>query len=341
MFCGIGGLAHGFVQEGFHVAAGIDLDESCKYAFEHNNNAPFLHRNVELLSSAELMAIFRRSRRRILVGCAPCQPFSKYTVAQPENRKWHLLRSFLRLILRTKPDIISMENVPELQKHVIFHDFVEALEEHDYEVTERIVDTWKYGVPQTRRRLVLLASRLGKISFVGPTHYGQRQRTVRTCIGGLEEIAAGDISKFDPLHRSRSLTTLNLRRIRSTPEGGDWRDWDRSIRLKCHKKPTGKRYEAIYGRMSWNRLAPTLTTHCCGLGNGRFGHPEQDRGISLREAALLQTFPRYYDLLDPTLTISSKRISKHLGNAVPVRLGRMIARSIKRHIEEINGSPRI
>jgi DNA (cytosine-5)-methyltransferase 1 len=157
----------------------------------------------------------------------------------------------------------------------------------------------------------------------------------------LEEIAAGDVSEFDPLHRSRSLTSLNLRRIRSTPEGGDWRDWDTSLRLKCHKKPTGKRYEAIYGRMSWNRLAPTLTTHCCGLGNGRFGHPEQDRGISLREAALLQTFPRYYDLLDPSLTISSKRISKHLGNAVPVRLGRMIARSIKRHIEEINGSPRI
>jgi DNA (cytosine-5)-methyltransferase 1 len=341
LFCGIGGLAHGFVKEGFHVAAGIDLDDTCEYAFEKNNHARFIHRNVELLTSHELAQIFGRSRRRILVGCAPCQPFSKYTAAQSEDRKWHLLKSFLRLIVQVRPEVVSMENVPDLEKHVIFHDFVEALEEHGYNVTECIVDTWKYGVPQTRRRLVLLASMLGKISLVSPTHSDCRQKTVRSVIGQLEEIAAGEASESDPLHRARSLSDLNLRRIKSTPEGGDWRNWDPSLRLKCHKRASGQRYEAIYGRMSWDRLAPTLTTHCCGIGNGRFGHPEQDRGISLREAALLQTFPRYYDMQDPEMPISSKRISKHLGNAVPVRLGRIIARSIKRHVEEVDGRPRL
>jgi DNA (cytosine-5)-methyltransferase 1 len=341
LFCGIGGLAHGFVQEGFNVSAGIDVDDTCKYAFESNNNSRFVQRNVELLTSSELVQIFGQSRRRILVGCAPCQPFSKYTVAQSEDRKWHLLRSFLRLIIQLRPEIVSMENVPELEKHVIFHDFVEMLEEHGYNVTECIVDTWRYGVPQTRRRLVLFASRLGRISMLRPTHDGRRQKTVRSVIGHLEEIAAGETSESDPLHCARSLTELNLRRIRSTPEGGDWRDWHPSLRLKCHKKASGKRYEAIYGRMSWDRLAPTLTTHCCGIGNGRFGHPEQDRGISLREAALLQSFPRYYQLVDPALPIFSKRISKHLGNAVPVRLGRIIARSIRRHIEEMDGRPRL
>jgi DNA (cytosine-5)-methyltransferase 1 len=185
--------------------------------------------------------------------------------------------------------------------------------------------------------LVLLGSRLGRICLPPPTHGESRQRTVRSVIGNLEEISAGKTSTSDPLHRARALSSLNLKRIRNTPEGGDWRDWPASLRLACHKRESGKRYEAVYGRMSWNRLAPTLTTHCCGIGNGRFGHPEQHRGISLREAALLQTFPKYYKLYDPATPISSKRLSKHIGNAVPVRLGRIIARAIKQHIEMAGG----
>ena len=136
MFCGVGGLAHGFVKEGFRLAAGIDIDASCEYPFQHNNAAPFFRRDVQSLSSSELESFFGSSRRRILVGCAPCQPFSKYTSAQTEDSKWHLLRSFLRLIVQVLPEVVSRENVPELQKHVIFHDFVEALEEHGYEVTQ-------------------------------------------------------------------------------------------------------------------------------------------------------------------------------------------------------------
>jgi DNA (cytosine-5)-methyltransferase 1 len=333
MFCGVGGLAHGFVKEGFRLAAGVDIDESCKYPFERNNAAPFFRRDVQALSSSELAAMFGNSRRRILVGCAPCQPFSKYTSAQREDHKWHLLRSFLRLIVQVRPEVVSMENVAELQKHVIFHDFVDALEEHGYDVTESVVETWRYGVPQTRKRLVLFGSRLGRVCLPPPTHRGSRLRTVQRVIGKLEALGAGEESERDTLHQARALSSLNLRRVRSTPEGGDWRDWPTSLRLECHKQPSGKRYEAIYGRMSWNRLAPTLTTHCCGLGNGRFGHPEQDRAISLREAALLQTFPRYYKLYDPATEVSSKRLSKHIGNAVPVRLGRIIARAIRQHVE--------
>jgi len=336
MFCGVGGLAHGFFQEGFRVVAGIDLDEACKYAFERNNRARFIHRNVGTLTSSDLASIFGQSSRRVLVGCAPCQPFSKYTVAQSENRKWHLLRPFMKLVVQLRPEIVSMENVPELAKHVIFHDFVETLEENGYEISECVVDSRSYGVPQNRKRLVVFASRLGRIEIEKPTHRQPKWKTVRDAIGNLDPIKAGEISQSDPLHRARSLTPLNLQRVRSTPEGGDWRDWDPVLRLSCHKKPSGKRYEAIYGRMSWNKPAPTLTTHCCGIGNGRFGHPEQDRAISLREAALLQTFPRSYEFVEPGIPISNKRISKYLGNAVPVRLGRIIARSIKRHIREFD-----
>jgi DNA (cytosine-5)-methyltransferase 1 len=341
VFCGVGGLAHGFVREGFHVSAGLDVDETCRYPFERNNGARFIQRNIEQVAASELEQLFGASQKRILVGCAPCQPFSKYTVAQSEDGKWHLLRKFLKLVLQVQPQIVSMENVPELEKHVIFHDVVDALEENGYEVTEQIVNAKDYGIPQNRRRLVLFASKLGQIAMLRPTHYGSRQRTVRDVIEHLEKLSAGEVSQTDLLHRARSLTSLNLRRIRRTPEGGGWKDWPLSLRLKCHKKVTGKSYGAVYGRMSWDRPAPTLTTHCCGIGNGRFGHPEQDRGISIREAALLQTFPRYYELFDPKLPISGKHLCKHLGNAVPVRLGRMIARSIKRHIEEDNGGPRL
>lgn len=337
LFCGIGGLAHGFVKEGFHVAAGIDFDETCSFAFENNNRARFLHRNVEYLRPEDLGALFNQSRHRILVGCAPCQPFSKYTVAQSEDHKWHLLKSFLRLIVRVQPEIVSMENVPELERHVVFQDFVERLEEVGYYVTECVVNASEYGVPQSRRRLVLFGSKFGKVTLLKPTHYGDKQRTVRSTIGRMEKIKAGETSEADKLHRARALTPLNMKRIKITPEGGDWRDWPDSLRLECHKRASGKRYESIYGRMSWDRPAPTLTTHCCGIGNGRFGHPAQNRAISLREAALLQTFPRYYKLFDPSEPISSKRISKHLGNAVPVRLGKIIARSIRLHIEDFNG----
>src|ERR1700688_1046035 len=171
LFCGIGGLAHGFVQEGFNVSAGIDLDDTCKYAFESNNHSRFVQRNVELLTSSELVQTFGQSRRRILVGCAPCQPFSKYTVAQSEDRKWHLLKSFLRLIVRVQPEIVSMENVPELERHVVFQDFVERLEEVGYYVTECVVNASEYGVPQSRRRLVLFGSKFGKVTLIKPTHY--------------------------------------------------------------------------------------------------------------------------------------------------------------------------
>jgi DNA (cytosine-5)-methyltransferase 1 len=337
LFCGAGGLTKGFLQEGFHVAAGIDIDEGCRYPYEANNaGAKFIHKGVETLTPAYLNSLFQSNRLRVLVGCAPCQPFSKYTQAQSEDSKWSLLRAFGKLIRSVRPEIVSMENVPELQKHLVFEDFVETLEDEGYVVTKYIVNCTKYGVPQNRTRLVLFASKFGPIQMVKPTHTSGREKHVRDVLQSLEPIAAGGVSKKDPLHRARGLNELNLMRIRSTPEGGDWRDWPARLVLKCHKKATGKTYRSVYGRMSWDEPAPTMTTHCTGLGNGRFGHPEQDRAISLREAAILQAFPIGYKFIEPGVLISTKRISRQIGNAVPVRLGRMIARSIRIHLENLS-----
>jgi DNA (cytosine-5)-methyltransferase 1 len=128
---------------------------------------------------------------------------------------------------------------------------------------------------------------------------------------------------------------MSKKRIKATPEGGGWQDWDESLLLECHKKEGGQMYQSVYGRMSWNDVAPTMTTYCIGLNNGRFGHPEQDRAISLREAAILQSFPPNYDFVDPNIPFNMQTLARHIGNAVPVGLGIAIAKSVKNHIRSI------
>ena len=188
-------------------------------------------------------------------------------------------------------------------------------------------------MPQTRTRLVLFASKYGAISLVTPTHSPNRLRTVRQAIGRLEPIKAGGISLQDTLHRASALSPRNLRRIKASKPGGTWRDWADDLVADCHKAETGETYPGVYGRMAWDRPGPTVTTQCHGFGNGRFGHPEQNRAISLREAALLQTFPRGYRFAAPDDPITFHHLGKLIGNAVPVRLGRIIGRSILKHLE--------
>jgi DNA (cytosine-5)-methyltransferase 1 len=339
LFCGVGGLTHGFVREGFKVVVGYDSDPSCKFAYESNNaGTEFIHKAIENTASEEVAAKYRGAGARILVGCAPCQPFSLYTVKQRKDKKWKLLLEFRRLIADVRPEIISMENVPELARHPVFEEFVAALHGLGYHVSHSVVFCPDYGVPQSRKRLVLFGSIFGQINIIGKTHFKSRWRTVQKAIGQLAPIKAGERSRTDRIHQARKLDATNLERIKNTPAGGSWSDWPDRLKLACHLKSTGKTYRSIYGRMKWNMLAPTLTTHCTGIGNGRYGHPDQDRAISLREAALLQSFPRRYKFVHPKDKVHNKQVSRHVGNAVPVRLGRVIARSIRRHLEEVRRS---
>jgi len=350
LFCGVGGLTHGFVLEKFKVDVGIDFDESCKYAFEENNKSKFVHRDVTDLSPKELKSYFSKGKKKILVGCAPCQPFSVYnkksedaTVKQKSDRKWKLLYSFSDLIEKVKPEVVSMENVPLLVKFnngKVFSDFVKRLEKNGYFVSWKIVNAQDYGVPQRRKRLVLLASKLGEISLIEKTITDKHFKTVRQAIGSLPPVEDGVSHPSDKLHRARKLSDLNKKRIIATKEGGFWRDWDKSLWLKCHTKKKGKDFNSVYGRMKWDDVAPTMTTYCTGLSNGRFGHPEQDRAITLREAALLQSFPMDYKFFNSTETLSTPSIARHIGNAVPVELGVAIAKSIKKHILSIGKKTR-
>lgn len=339
LFCGAGALTHGFVLEGFNVVAGFDVDDACRYAYEANNNgARFIHERVEDVTAEEIAALYPEGHVKILVGCAPCQPYSPYTKKKEDkDEKWRLVPKFADLTCEVEPDVVSMENVPDLatfRDGEVYRGFVERLEGKGYHVTEYPqVYCPDYGIPQHRTRLVLFASKYGEIEIVEKTHYPDEYKTVRQTIGHLVPLKAGEADKQDPLHKASSLSELNLRRIRASLPGGTWRDWPEELVAKCHKEESGKGYASVYGRMKWSEPSPTLTAQCYGFGNGRFGHPEQDRAISLREAALLQTFPEDYEFVAPGDPVYIKVVGRLVGNAVPVELGRVIAKSIKRHLE--------
>lgn len=345
LFCGIGGLTYGFIKEGFKVTAGVDFDSSCEYAFKANNKSKFIHKDITELSANELNKLFKKRSRKILVGCAPCQPFSIFNYKNNNNEekqaidtKWRLLYSFADLIEEIQPEIVSMENVPQLVKFnngKVFRDFITRLEANNYKISYGIYNAQDYGVPQRRRRLILLASKHSKFDLI-PTTHKKDIVSVYDAIGSLPEITDGEHCSSDFLHFSRKLSDINKLRIQATPEGGSWKDWEDNLLLECHKKEGGKMFSSVYGRMKWNTVAPTMTTYCIGLNNGRFGHPQQDRAISLREAAILQSFPNNYNLVNPNEVFNAQSIARQIGNAVPVGLGRAIAKSIKNHILTID-----
>ncbi|MDR2169149.1 MAG: DNA cytosine methyltransferase [Planctomycetaceae bacterium] len=335
IFCGVGGLTCGLIKSGIPVVAGYDIDASCKYAYEKNNiGAKFFHCNVKNILGSEITRQFNDAKYKVLVGCAPCQPFSKYTqgVKSP-SEKWGLLYEFSRIIKETQPHIISMENVPELVRHTIFCEFMEFLQKEGYYPDTKIVYCPDYGIPQERRRLVILASKLAPITILPPTHNHKNYLTVRDVLSQTPKLCAGEKHTKDILHRCSSLSLINLTRIRHSISGGTWRDWPRELIAKCHKSNSGSTYASVYGRMQWDKPAPTITTEFFGYGNGRFGHPDQDRAISLREGAILQTFPKNYKFFPNEKELSFKKAGQMIGNAVPVKLAVIIGKTIIRHIE--------
>ena len=334
LFCGIGGLTYGLKKSGLNVVLGIDIDNSCEKIYKNNNKTDFLCKNIIDLKANELKKYFHRNDIKILVGCAPCQPFSSQTYkynASKNHKDRNLLNEFIRIIKAVKPDIISMENVPDITKQDIFKYFISNLKKLNYKFNHYFILSQNYGVPQNRRRLVLLASRYGEIDILPPTHNKLNYLKVKDVISHLTPIDAGEMDRRDSLHRAKRLEPINIERIKQSKPKGTWRDWDTSILPNCYKKKSGNTYTSVYGRMSFNEIAPTITTQFYNYGSGRFGHPEQNRALSLREGALLQTFPIEYDFgSDITFT----KTGRHIGNAVPPKLAEIIGKSIIKHLGE-------
>lgn len=269
------------------------------------------------------------------IACAPCQPFSRIARKSVDDDRAHLILTFTEFVRQLIPDIVFIENVPGFAKAAqgqILEELLQILEssELDYECEWKTVDAKCYGAPQKRVRFIMLASRIGKIPFPPKTHGDDLLPyvTVEDTISKYPSIRAGETRKDVPNHAARALSERNLKRMRKTPkDGGSRKDWPPDLWLECHKNSSG--HTDVYGRMSWKKPSPTLTCKCNSISNGRFGHPKQDRAISLREAAL-QTFTDDFIFYG-----ENTNIARHIGNAVPPLIAEVFGKSILNFVNSI------
>ena len=334
LFCGIGGLTHGLINAGINVLAGLDNDKSCAASYENNNKSKFITADIAEYDFNDMKSLYSRDSTRILVGCAPCQPFSSHSFKsknKESDERWGLIDYFLKAVDVLEPDIISMENVRGITRTDIFKDFVEALRQRDYHIDYKIVYCPEYGIPQNRSRLVLLGSKLGQINVPEKTHEKKDYVNIRDIIKDLPALKAGDICESDPVHRVPKLSPLNIKRIKQSKPRGSWKDWDETLLPDCYRRQSGQTYTSVYGRMAWDEPSSTITTQFFCYGSGRFGHPTQDRALSMREGALLQTFPMDYDFGEITSTVT---LGRQIGNAVPPDLAFIIGQAITEHVKE-------
>ncbi len=322
-FSGCGGTSLGFQQAGLEIGLGIDCDAYSAETFRRNFPAAgFLERDIRHLKPTDLTP-FLGSGPKLFSGCAPCQPFSRQnrssTSADPRRS---LLAEFMRFIKFYLPEFVVVENVPGAQRIANdgpFRKFLANLRRMGYSVASDVLRAGDFGVPQERRRLVIVASLDSEARL--PVSVAVSDVTVRRTIEDLPPLFAGEVHPDMEDHASMKLSDTNLRRIQATPEGGGRRDWPQNLQLPCHGSYTG--HSDVYGRMSWDRPSSGLTTRCLSYSNGRFGHPDQDRAISAREAARLQTFPDTFRFSGP-LTEKGRQI----GNAVPPTFAKSIVEAL-------------
>ena len=335
LFCGVGGLSYGLARSGIAIKAGIDVDPACAYSYETNLNAKFVLENVKNVIGEKLTEFYSERAIKLLAGCAPCQPFSQMAKGRHDDKdeKWGLLEEFARLIKEVKPELVTMENVPGVRFHSPFKKFHETLNDLGFHCDFSIIQCSDIGVPQRRSRFVLIASRLGPIKLMVSE---PRLMTVRDAIGHLPVVEAGKVNVEDGLHKARRLSEINMYRMKASRPGGSWRDWPASLRSPCHKKEKGASFASVYARMEWDKPSPTITTQCHNFGTGRFGHPEQDRAITLREAALLQSFPENYRFVPPGEEPAFSTVGRLIGNAVPPKLGEYVGKILTAHVENLD-----
>lgn len=338
-------MTHGLKQAGIKVLAGIDIDAKCKETYEYNNApARFIEADLEKLTPSSLeksikfddgseVKIEKNDDDLLFVGCSPCQYWSIINTdrTKSENSK-NLLEDFQKFVEYFNPGYVVIENVPGIfsKADSPLKIFIKFLEDKNYFVDKDIIKVSDYGVPQTRKRFVLIASRVKKISLPAPVE--DKSLTVRNFIGDekkFPKITEGHKDNTDSCHITAGLSETNLKRLDLTKSDGGtregWQDTDLQLAVYKNNKDNKKfRFREIYGRMFWDKPAPTITTRFYSLSNGRFAHPEQNRAISLREGATLQTFPFDYVFKANTVT----DISRIIGNAVPPELARRIGKAI-------------
>jgi DNA (cytosine-5)-methyltransferase 1 len=336
IFSGAGGLTTGLKAGGFRVVAGVEINPHSLATFKINH--PEVHtfkQDVTSVSGQHLLDLAPGGCIDLLAGCPPCQGFtsltSKYRRSDARNR---LVLEMARLVEEMRPLAVMMENVPGLAQKgkPLFDRFRKRIEKAGYIPEWDVMQVADYGVPQSRRRLVLLAGRGFRISLPAPTHSRTgdkglpKWRTVKTVLSGLPspvtlaEAKESDGPQALSWHVVRSLSPRNHSRLRHAKPGKAWRSIPRRLRPNCHQDRRAG-FTNVYGRMSWDSVSPTITAGCCTLSKGRFGHPEEERTISAREAALLQTFPSDYVFSCPFM----EYVCEMIGNALPCAFAAVLA----------------
>lgn len=334
LFSGCGGLTLGLKQAGFRVIGAVEIDAVAVETYKANHSRVVIwERDIFKLPVAEVMRKLklRRGELDLLAGCPPCEGFStlttlngRYRVDDPRN---DLVFQFMRFVRNLRPKAVMMENVPGLAKDRRIKEVLKELKVMGYHCSTNILNAADYGVPQRRKRFILLAGHRGNIPFARP---GRRERTVREAIG-----KASKRSKRDPLHNYKEDRTDRIKKlIRLIPkDGGSRTDLGAKKQLKCHKNSDG--FKDVYGRMAWREVAPTITSGCFNPSKGRFLHPTKNRTITLREAALLQTFPRTYLF---SLRRGRSHAAQMIGNALPPEFVRRQAVRVRKFLAAAQGS---
>jgi DNA (cytosine-5)-methyltransferase 1 len=332
LFCGAGGLTRGFLDSGIKVIAGIDWSETAKETYERNNNVPYIKKDIHDIKGHEIRNLLKEDDGKLflLAGCAPCQPFStRNSKKKVDDHRIGLLKQFGRLVEESKPDLVFMENVPGIvsMEPGVFENFIAVLEKEGFKFDTKVVDAKNFSVPQTRKRRVLFASRK-TIKVPDPANSNDEVKTVRDALFLLPPIAAGEESADIPNHKCFNLAEINMRRIRQTPhDGGSRRDWiEPELTPVCHRNIKG--FGNSYGRLKWDEPAPAVTTKFYTYSCGRHGHPEQDRALSYREGALLQSFS-----MDYVFYGSARYIGEQIGNAVPPKMAYWFGKHFVEHAE--------
>ncbi|MEI7884381.1 MAG: DNA cytosine methyltransferase [Clostridia bacterium] len=330
-FCGGGGMTKGLMDAGIDVLFGLDSNPYCRDTYEKNNLIPYLCHDIQKVSSKELISKYpalKKNEDLLMVGCAPCQPFSLLRKGTEEHISVNLLSEFGRLMAELRPAHIIVENVPGIKGRGqdVLEKFLILLKENGYSHSAKVVNAKNYGVPQSRKRFILIASRIFVPKIPEFTHGDGflPYKTVSDAIRKYPDLKAGEDNINIPNHRASGMSEKTLERIKATPhDGGGRLDWPDNLWLECHKNGF-MGHSDVYGRMAWNSISPTLTVKCFSISNGRFGHPDQDRAISLRESAALQSFPDDYIFYG-----NMQEVGKQIGNAVPVLLAKHIGEYIK------------
>jgi DNA (cytosine-5)-methyltransferase 1 len=341
-FCGGGGMSFGMKRSGINILAGIDNDDSCKNTYEANlGKNKFICADVFNLQESDLqnkLNIKTNDDNLILIGCSPCQFWSIINTSKKKSEKSkNLLIEFERFVKYFLPGYVVVENVPGVLKRKEesgLGKFINWLEDNHYNVHFEIHNTNDFGVPQNRKRFTLVATRIGK-DKIFPKPDKENRLVVKDVLGisnGFPSINAGHKDKTDYLHTSSNLSKLNTKRLEKVKKNGGNRlgfSSDPELQLPCY---IGKdnQFTDNYGRLFWDKPSPTITTKFYSISNGRFAHPEENRALSLREGATLQSFPKDYKFIGTSIGT----IAKQIGNAVPPEYAKRIGKAIiDNHIE--------